>query len=76
MAVYTEVSDEELIDFVGAYDIGDVVSFKGIAEGVENSSYLLQAPTGAYVLTLYERRVRESALRYFVGCREERAALG
>ena len=40
MAVYTEVSDEELIDFVSAYEIGDVVSFKGIAEGVENSNYL------------------------------------
>ena len=60
MAVYTEVSDEELIDFVGAYDIGDVVSFKGIAEGVENSNYLLQTTTGAYILTLYEKRVRES----------------
>ena len=76
MAVYTEVSDEELIDFVGAYDIGDVVSFKGIAEGVENSNYLLQTTTGAYILTLYEKRVRESDLPYFIGFMEHLAAQG
>ena len=76
MAVYTEVSDEELIYFVGAYDIGDVVSFKGIAEGVENSNYLLQTTTGAYILTLYEKRVRESDLPYFIGFMEHLAAQG
>ncbi len=76
MAVYTEVSDEELIDFVGAYDIGDVVSFKGIAEGVENSNYLLQTTTGAYILTLYEKRARESDLPYFIGFMEHLAAQG
>ena len=76
MAVYTEVSDEELIDFVGAYDIGDVVSFKGIAEGVENSNYLLQTTTGAYILTLYEKRARENDLPYFIGFMEHLAAEG
>ena len=76
MAVYTEVSDEELIDFVGAYDIGEVVSFKGIAEGVENSNYLLQTTAGAYILTLYEKRVRKSDLPYFLGFMEHLAAQG
>ena len=76
MAVYTEVSDEELVEFVGAYGIGDVVSFKGIAEGVENSNYLLQTTTGAYILTLYEKRVRESDLPYFLGYMEHLAAQG
>jgi len=74
MAVYTEVSDEELIEFVSAYGIGDVISFKGIAEGVENSNYLLQTTTGAYILTLYEKRVRESDLPYFLGFMEHLAA--
>ena len=76
MAVYTEVSDEELIDFVSAYEIGDVVSFKGIAEGVENSNYLLQTTAGTYILTLYEKRVRESDLPYFIGFMEHLAAQG
>ncbi len=76
MAVYTEVSDEELIEFVAAYDIGDVVSFKGIAEGVENSNYLLQTTRNSYILTLYEKRVRASDLPYFVGFMEHLAAQG
>jgi homoserine kinase type II len=76
MAVYTEVSDEELIDFVAAYDIGEVVSFKGIAEGVENSNYLLQTTRGSYILTLYEKRVRASDLPYFIGFMEHLAAQG
>ncbi len=76
MAVYTEVSDEELIDFVAAYDIGDVVSYKGIAEGVENSNYLLQTTSGSFILTLYEKRVRESDLPYFIGFMEHLAAQG
>lgn len=76
MAVYTEVSDEELIDFVSAYDIGDVVSFKGIAEGVENTNYLLQTTQGPYILTLYEKRVRASDLPYFIGFMEHLAAQG
>ncbi len=46
MAVYTEVSDEELFAFLAAYDLGQVLSFKGIAEGVENSNYLLQTQRG------------------------------
>ena len=57
MAVYTEVSDDDLAGFVARYDIGDVVSFKGIAEGVENSNYLVVTAGGQYILTLYEKRV-------------------
>lgn len=76
MAVYTEVSDEELIEFVAAYEIGDVVSFKGIAEGVENTNYLLQTTAGSYILTLYEKRVREGDLPYFLGFMEHLAAQG
>lgn len=66
MAVYTEVSDEELADFVLQYDIGAVLACKGIAEGVENSNYLLQTETGPYILTLYEKRVAREDLPYFL----------
>jgi homoserine kinase type II len=67
MAVYTEVSDEALAAFLASYDIGTAVSFKGIAEGVENSNYLLQTTAGQFVLTLYEKRVDPADLPYFLG---------
>jgi len=66
MAVYTEVSDEELADFIAEYDIGGILACKGIAEGVENSNYLLQTETGPYILTLYEKRVAPEDLPYFI----------
>ncbi len=67
MAVYTEVSDEDLTGFLTQYDLGDVTSFKGIAEGVENSNFLLRTTRGTYILTLYEKRVRAEDLPYFLG---------
>ncbi len=76
MAVYTEVSDEALRDFLALYDIGDVVSFKGIAEGVENSNFLLQTRRGQFILTLYEKRVRAADLPFFIGLMEHLARRG
>ncbi|SEH48991.1 homoserine kinase [Magnetospirillum fulvum] len=76
MAVYTEVSDDALDAFVGQYDIGGVVSCKGIAEGVENSNYLLQTERGAYILTLYEKRVDPGDLPFFLGLMDHLAARG
>ena len=73
MAVYTEVSDEELERFIAEYDIGEVVSCKGIAEGVENSNYLLHTEKGQYILTLYERRVAPTDLPYFLNLMEHLA---
>jgi homoserine kinase type II len=76
VAVYTEVGDEELDRFVAEYDIGTVVSCKGIAEGVENSNYLLQTDRNTYILTLYEKRVREEDLPFFVTLMDHLAAKG
>ncbi len=67
MAVYTDVSDEELSDFLTRYDIGALVSCKGIAEGVENSNFLLGTEAGRFILTLYEKRVNEAELPFFLG---------
>ncbi|MBK19851.1 MAG: homoserine kinase [Rhodospirillaceae bacterium] len=73
MAVYTEVSDEDLVSFVAEYDIGDIQSCKGIAEGVENSNYLLQTDRGNFILTLYEKRVQPEDLPFFLGLMEHLA---
>lgn len=76
MAVYTDVPDDELRNFVAQYDLGDVVSCKGIAEGVENSNYLLRTAAGTFILTLYERRVDPDDLPFFIGLMEHLAAEG
>jgi len=67
MAVYTEVSDEALRTFLTDYDIGELVAYRGIAEGVENSNYSLRTQTGDFILTLYERRVDPADLPWFLG---------
>jgi len=76
MAVYTQVSAEEIEGFVAGYDIGEVIAFKGIAEGVENSNYLLQTSSGFYILTLYEKRVKTQDLPFFLGLMDHLAARG
>ena len=67
MAVYTEVSDEALRAFLTDYPLGELIAFRGIAEGVENSNYALKTTTGDYILTLYERRVDPAELPWFLG---------
>src|SRR5215468_2516032 len=66
MAVYTDVAAEELAEFLKGYDIGELLSYKGIAEGVENSNFLLHTSQGSFILTLYEKRVAEGDLPYFL----------
>ncbi len=67
MAVYTEIDDEDLREFIAEYDIGTVTGLKGIAEGVENTNYLLQTDRGSYILTIYEKRVDPKDLPFFLG---------
>lgn len=76
MAVYTEVSDDDLERFIAEYDIGQVTSFKGIAEGVENSNYMLQTDVGHYILTIYEKRVKREDLPFFLGLMDHLADKG
>ncbi|MDH6667949.1 UNVERIFIED_ORG: homoserine kinase [Methylorubrum zatmanii] len=66
VAVYTDVSDEALRAFLREYELGDLLSYKGIAEGVENSNFFLHTSTGNYILTLYEKRVNAADLPFFI----------
>lgn len=66
MAVYTHVSAEAMAAFLARYDVGELVSAKGIAEGVENSNYLLDTTSGRFILTLYEKRVAAADLPFFM----------
>src|SRR3546814_9341845 len=76
MAVYTHVSGEALARFFERYDEGSLLSAKGIAEGVENSNYLIDTTRGRYILTLYEKRVREEDLPFFMALTEHVATKG
>ena len=67
MAVYTDISDEELAQLLARYDLGQAQTFKGIAEGVENSNFLLETDRGRFILTIYERRVNPDDLPFFLG---------
>ena len=76
MAVYTDVTGEELAAFLSHYDIGELLSYKGIAEGVENSNFLVHTRRGYYILTLYEKRVAAADLPFFLALMEHLASRG
>jgi homoserine kinase type II len=76
MAVYTEVSAEELAEFLSSYDAGELVACKGIAEGVENSNFLVETTRGPFILTLYEKRTAREDLPYFLKLMEHLAEHG
>jgi len=76
MAVYTDVSDDDLRAFAALYDIGEVLSCKGIAEGVENSNFLVTTERGNFILTLYEKRVAPRDLPFFIALMEHLARNG
>ncbi len=81
MAVYTEVSDDEIAAFLARYDVGNLVSLKGIAEGVQNSNYLLgtettDGSTHQFILTLYEARTNSDELPFFLALLDHLAAKG
>jgi homoserine kinase type II len=76
MAVYTDVSADDLTRFLSVYDIGELLFYKGIAEGVENSNFLVHTSAGNFILTLYEKRVAEDDLPFFLGLMEHLAERG
>jgi homoserine kinase type II len=76
MAVYTDVAADELAEFLKHYDIGELLSYKGIAEGVENSNFLLHTTAGYFILTLYEKRVAKGDLPFFLGLMTHLASHG
>ena len=76
MAVYTDVAADELAEFLKGYDIGELLSYKGIAEGVENSNFLLHTSRGYFILTLYEKRVEKNDLPFFLALMTHLSAHG
>ncbi|KAA0699751.1 homoserine kinase [Neorhizobium sp. P12A] len=76
MAVYTDITEDDLKRFLTEYDAGELTSYKGIAEGVENSNFLLHTTKNPLILTLYEKRVEKSDLPFFLGLMQHLAGNG
>ncbi|MBX3575996.1 MAG: homoserine kinase [Rhizobiaceae bacterium] len=76
MAVYTDISEVDLEAFLAGYDLGKLLSYKGIAEGTENSNFLLHTSAASYILTLYEKRVESADLPFFLGLMQHLARKG
>lgn len=76
MAVYTDVGEGELAAFLEDYPAGELLSYKGIAEGTENSNFLLHTTAGSFILTLYEKRVEKADLPFFLGLMDHLAKKG
>ena len=76
MAVYTDITEDDLKRFLTGYDVGELTSYKGIAEGVENSNFLLHTTRDPLILTLYEKRVEKADLPFFLGLMQHLFARG
>jgi homoserine kinase type II len=76
MAVYTDINETDLAVFIADYDIGTLLSYRGIAEGVENSNFMLHTSAGQFILTLYEKRVNAGDLPFFLGIMDHLASKG
>jgi homoserine kinase type II len=74
MAVYTDVATDDLTKFLAGYELGELLSYKGIAEGVENSNFLVHTRKGHFILTLYEKRVVAGDVPFFLALMEHLAA--
>jgi homoserine kinase type II len=76
MAVYTHIPAEDMADYVRAFDAGELRSAKGIAEGVENSNYLVETDKGRFIFTVYEKRVDTNDLPFFIAMIDHLVARG
>ncbi len=67
MAVYTKLSEANLKSFFSKYNLGKLLNFKGIKDGIENTNYFIETEKGKFILTVYEKRVEEKDLPFFIG---------
>ena len=67
MAIYTKLSENVLKEFFSKYNLGKLVNYNGIQDGIENTNYFVQTDKGKFILTIYEKRVEEQDLPFFMG---------
>ena len=67
MAVFTHLSKADIENFLGHYPVGNLLSFEGIAQGIDNTNYKIETSAGKYVLTIFEKRINPDDLPFFLG---------
>ena len=66
MAVYTKISKNNLISIDQKFNLGKIISFRGIKKGIENTNYLIRTKNNKYILTIFEKRVQKKDLPFFM----------
>ena len=67
MAIYTKISKDDVVSIEKKFNLGKIVSFKGIKKGIENTNYLLKIKNKKFILTIFEKRVQKKDLPFFMG---------
>ncbi len=71
MAVFTKLEKQEIEDFLKEYSIGNLVSYEGIVEGIENTNYRITTNNHDYILTVFEKRVNPEELPFFMNLQRD-----
>ena len=66
MAVYTKIDNEDILLLSKKFDLGKIIKFQGIKQGIENTNYLLKNKNTKYILTIFEKRVQKKDLPFFM----------
>ena len=73
MAVYSPINESELLSFLEQYDIGSLIKFEGILEGIENTNYRITTSQNDYILTIFEKRVASKDIPFFINLKKHLA---
>ena len=66
MAVYTKINNKDIISLSKKFNLGKIIKFQGIKQGIENTNYLLKTNNKKYILTIFEKRVQKKDLPFFM----------
>ncbi|MDA7573268.1 homoserine kinase [Candidatus Pelagibacter sp.] len=66
MAVYTKINDKDISSLSIKFNLGKIIKFQGIKQGIENTNYLLVTKNKKYILTIFEKRAHKKDLPFFM----------
>jgi len=66
MAVYTKINKKDISFINGKFEIEKIINFKGIKQGIENTNYLLRSKNKKFILTIFEKRVSQKEIPFFL----------
>ena len=66
MAIYTKISENDVVSIEKKFNLGKIISCKGIKKGIENTNYLVRTKNNKYILTIFEKRVKKRDVPFFM----------